>query len=108
MSSQSITILGYATVEEKHHELFTTLATRMVTINRTEQGCLQSLILRDMKHNNNFVLHEVWEDSAAWIQHIQQQHVFDFIEQSKDLGTGLTIHKFSTFGLPEIEPEIIS
>ncbi len=94
MNSEQITIIGYATVEEEFREIFLAQAGQLVSYNRREIGCIQSLVLQDMTQPNRFILHEIWANKEAWTLHLQQKHIAEFIEKVSATGRDFQLEKF--------------
>ncbi len=94
MNSQGLTIVGFATVAEEHHELFLAISAHMISVTRRESGCLQSNVYQDKTYPNKFMLHEIWQDEKSWTTHLQQRHIANFSEQSHMIGTDFEIRKF--------------
>ncbi|WP_230657164.1 putative quinol monooxygenase [Psychrobacter sp. I-STPA10] len=84
MSNTPLTIVANIIAKEDKIELVKTELSKLIAPTRAEQGCISY----DMHQNNenpaHFVFYETWQDEAVMQQHLDSQHVKDFLAVSED------------------------
>jgi quinol monooxygenase YgiN len=55
----------------------------LVVASTKEAGCLQYELYQSFDDENQFILHETWENAEILEKHNQQPHLHTFIEQSQ-------------------------
>ncbi|MFD6161896.1 putative quinol monooxygenase [Nocardia sp. NPDC060256] len=69
-------------------EAFRAKIAELVRAVRNEPGCLTFTAYEARNHPGRFYLYEIYTDAAAFDDHLQTQHVHDFISAIPELSTG--------------------
>ncbi len=97
MAAENLVVLGFATVEEEHIDLFIRATADMVALTRCEHGCLGSVVHQDVNDTRKFFLHEEWENQETWTKHLQQRHIAIFSDLTSSIAGDLQIRKFKKY-----------
>ena len=69
-----------------------------------EQGCKQFDVLQDQENPNRVVLYEVYNDDAAFQDHIGREHTKTFLAAAKPLVNKQTARRFKRSVAPAVKP----
>ncbi|AXE89713.1 putative quinol monooxygenase [Streptomyces sp. Go-475] len=81
------------------------LLVRLAERSRTEEGCLECRVHRDLADPDLFVCYERWASEEAVARHLAQPHVKQFMDRRMEyLQRDLDVHRLGPAG-PATEPE---
>jgi quinol monooxygenase YgiN len=69
-----------------------------------EPGCRQFDVLQDAQQPNRIVLYEVYDDAAAFQDHLGRQHTQTFLAAAKPLVDKQTAYKLKRTVAPPVKP----
>lgn len=84
-TSEQLTLVAVLkSLPGKSQELLPLLES-LIASTRTEVGCENYHLYRDIENPNVFVFHETWSSEAAWLKHMAQPHLTEVLAAATPL-----------------------
>lgn len=74
-TAKQLTLVAVFKAKEGKSAQLQDVLVSLIDVTRAEDGCVCYHLYRDIEDYNTFVYHEIWEDEAAWLKHMEQPHL---------------------------------
>ncbi len=78
--TNQLTIVAKILAKEEQRELVKSELLKLISMTRTEQGCVNYDLYQDNKNPNLFLFYENWESRELWQQHMGKAHLVDYMK----------------------------
>ncbi|KXF82592.1 putative quinol monooxygenase [Enterovibrio coralii] len=93
-----LTIVANIIAKEDSIELVKAELLKLIDITRAEEGCLQYDLHQDNDNPAHFVFYENWVNRELWQNHMNAQHLKDYVEATSDAVETFTVNEMSIIG----------
>ncbi len=69
---------------------------KLIPITRKEAGCINYDLHQDNEKSNFFMFYENWETRELWQQHMNAQHLKDYVKATEGCIKVFEVHEMST------------
>ena len=91
----ALTIVAHITAEADAVELVKAELEKLVPITRREAGCLQYDLHQDAENPAHFLFFENWESRALWLEHMDAQHLRDYLAATDGKVADFRVHEMT-------------
>lgn len=78
-----LTIVARIIAKEEKREFVKAELLKLIPITRAEKGCVNYDLHQDNENPNLFLFHENWESKELWQEHMNNQHLADYIKATE-------------------------
>ncbi|MEU9354687.1 putative quinol monooxygenase [Streptomyces griseoloalbus] len=99
MHDTTLSAVGFARARRDRAAELGDILVAVAERSRTEEGCLESLVHRDLADPDLFVCYERWASEEAVARHLAQPYLEEFLDRLRDcLEQDLIVHRLSLAG----------
>ena len=80
MTNLSLTIVAKIVAKTEKRELVKTELLKLISITRTENGCINYDLHQDNENENLFLFYENWESRELWQIHMKNAHLAEYLK----------------------------
>lgn len=95
MSHQKLTIVAKILAKPEKQELVKNELLKLIDITRKEEGCINYDLHQDNENPNLFLFFENWESKELWQQHMNNQHLADYMDATDGAVEDFTLNEMS-------------
>ena len=68
---------------------------KLIDVTRAEEGCINYDLHQDNENPAHFMFYENWQTRELWQQHMQNQHLADYLAATEGAVTEFTINEMT-------------
>ncbi len=97
MLSDKVVLLGHAMAIEKNDDIALATLMKFLKAHTLQEGCTLSVLGKNTKNSQHYLVYETWESRKAWHTHFQSAHVEEFYKDSKNFFTDVQFTLYTPF-----------
>ena len=90
-----LTVIGQVRAKRDQLELVKAELEKLVPTTRQENGCIQYDLHQDNQHPTHFLFYENWESRELWQQHMNNQHIQDYLAATDGAVEDFTVYEMT-------------
>lgn len=90
-----LTIVANITAKEDKIDLVKAELEKLIPITRAEEGCINYDLHQDNENPAHFLFYENWESRELWRQHMESQHLKDYLGASEGAVEEFTVNEMT-------------
>ncbi|MEM7227228.1 MAG: putative quinol monooxygenase [Planctomycetota bacterium] len=94
----ALTIVAHITANPDAVELVREELQRLIATTRAEDGCVQYDLHQDNDNPAHFMFFENWTSRELWQQHMNNQHLKDYLAATEGAVADFTLHEMTQIG----------
>ncbi|WP_298421059.1 putative quinol monooxygenase [uncultured Kordia sp.] len=71
---------------------------KLIAVTRAEKGCINYDLHQDNENENLFVFYENWENRELWQQHMQNDHLAEYLKVTDGAVASFELNEMSIIG----------
>jgi len=91
----TLTIVANITAKTDKIDLVKAELEKLILITRAEEGCINYDLHQDNENPAHFLFYENWESRELWRQHMESQHLKDYLEASEGAVEEFTVNEMT-------------
>lgn len=93
-----LTIVAHITAHQEKIDLVKAELLKLIESTRAEAGCVQYDLHQDNENPAHFLFFEKWQSRDLWQDHMNNQHLKDFLEATEAAVANLTVNEMTRIG----------
>lgn len=90
-----LTIVANITAKIDQVELVKSELLKLIDVTRAEKGCINYDLHQDNENANHFLFYENWDSRELWQQHMNTQHIKDYMTATEDAVEEFTLNEMT-------------
>lgn len=90
-----LTIVANILAKPEHQELVKEELLKLIDITRNEEGCINYDLHQDNENANLFLFYENWTSRELWQQHMNNQHLADYLKATDGAVEEFTLNEMT-------------
>lgn len=90
-----LTIVARIMAKKEKRELVKAELLKLIDVTRVEKGCINYDLHQDNENPNFFVFYENWESRELWQDHMEAQHLKDYIAATEGAVDEFIVHEMN-------------
>lgn len=96
--SNQLTIVAKILAKEEKKEFVKAELLKLIDITRKEKGCINYDLHQDNENPNLFLFYENWESRALWQEHMNNDHLAEYMKATDGAVDNFTLHEMNRIG----------
>lgn len=71
---------------------------KLISVTRAEKGCINYDLHQDIENSAHFIFYENWESRELWQEHMNNQHLKDYMEATDGAVEEFTLNEMTKLG----------
>lgn len=93
-----LTIVARIIAKDEKREFVKAELLKLIPITRAEKGCINYDLHQDNENPNLFLFHENWESKELWQEHMNNQHLADYIKATEGAVEEFVVNQMTVIG----------
>ncbi|WP_298366766.1 putative quinol monooxygenase [uncultured Lutibacter sp.] len=93
-----LTIVARIIAKEEKREFVKAELLKLIPITRAEKGCVNYDLHQDNENPNLFLFHENWVSKELWQEHMNNQHLADYIKATEGAVEEFVVNQMTVIG----------
>ena len=93
-----LTIVANITAKADKIELVKSELIKLIDVTRAEEGCINYDLHQDNENPAHFMFYENWATTELWQQHMQAQHLQDYLAATDGAVEAFVVNQMSAVG----------
>ncbi|NME68470.1 putative quinol monooxygenase [Flammeovirga aprica] len=95
MSNQKLTIVAKILAKQGKGEFVKNELLKLIEVTRAEKGCINYDLHQDNENENLFLFYENWESRDLWQQHMENEHLAEYMKATEDAVEEFTLNEMT-------------
>ena len=91
-----LTIVANITAKAGKEVLLKNELIKLISITRTEQGCINYDLHQDNQNPAHFMFYENWESRELWQTHMNNKHLAEYVAATEDAVDAFVLNEMTT------------
>ncbi|RJG48682.1 putative quinol monooxygenase [Motilimonas pumila] len=91
----TLTIIAHIHAHQDHIDTVKAALIKLIDITRSEVGCVNYDLHQDNENPAHFVFYENWQSRELWRDHMENQHLKDYMSETEGKVAAFTVHEMS-------------
>jgi len=94
----TLTIIANIKANQDKIDLVKNELIKLISITRTEEGCINYDLHQDNENPTHFLFYEKWESRELWQKHMGNQHLKDYMTATEGAVKEFTLNEMTKLG----------
>ncbi|WBX74871.1 putative quinol monooxygenase [Tenacibaculum ovolyticum] len=93
-----LTIVAKIVAKEEKREFVKSELLKLISITRSEKGCINYDLHQDNENPNLFLFHENWESKELWQVHMNNKHLAEYLKVTDGAVEEFVLNEMTVIG----------
>ncbi|WP_028889078.1 putative quinol monooxygenase [Tenacibaculum ovolyticum] len=93
-----LTIVAKIVAKEEKREFVKSELLKLISITRSEKGCINYDLHQDNENPNLFLFHENWESKELWQVHMNNEHLAEYLKVTDGAVEEFALNEMTVIG----------